>query len=65
MLIFFWLNGGEGGTGSAGPAARDQFHGIRPLTLAMLRAMERRQARRALAARLREDEEEAVLLMMD
>jgi hypothetical protein len=65
MLIFFWLNGGEGGAGSAAPAGRDQFHGIRPLTPAMLRAMERRQARRALEARLREDEEEALLLMLD
>jgi len=63
MLIFFW-SGESDGAGLA-PFHRPSFHGIRALTPAMLRRMERRAARRALEVRLREDEEEAVILLAD
>ena len=64
MLIFFWLTGGGDGLAHAALAGRDRFHGIRPLSPAMLRRMERRVAQRALEARRREQDDEDVLFLL-
>jgi len=61
MLIFFWTNANA----VAMPSSFGHpFSGIRPLTPAMLRAMQRRAEAKARRARIRADDEETAAVLL-